>query len=200
MTIKPDAVAHIDLLKVCRFFDARACAEIVAEMRAAQGGPANVYGRGEAGAVEERVRRVTRVGASQETVELVRRRLSECRAEVERHFGVGLGVCEEPQFLRYRAGDFFVAHQDGNTPLLRFERERMRRISVVIFLNGQSETPAPDAYGGGWLAFHAPRADTLRLAPAAGTLAAFRSEATHEVTPVTHGERYTIVSWYWKIQ
>jgi predicted 2-oxoglutarate/Fe(II)-dependent dioxygenase YbiX len=29
-----------------------------------------------------------------------------------------------------------------------------------------------------------------------GTLVAFRSETTHEVTPVTHGERYTIASWY----
>jgi predicted 2-oxoglutarate/Fe(II)-dependent dioxygenase YbiX len=29
-----------------------------------------------------------------------------------------------------------------------------------------------------------------------GTLVAFRSETTHEVTPVTHGQRYTIVSWY----
>ena len=29
-----------------------------------------------------------------------------------------------------------------------------------------------------------------------GTLVAFRSETTHEVTPVTHGERYSIVSWF----
>ena len=29
-----------------------------------------------------------------------------------------------------------------------------------------------------------------------GTLVAFRSETTHEVTPVTHGERFSIASWY----
>jgi len=27
-------------------------------------------------------------------------------------------------------------------------------------------------------------------------LVAFRSETTHEVTPVTHGERYSIASWF----
>ena len=32
--------------------------------------------------------------------------------------------------------------------------------------------------------------------PAPGTLVAFRAETTHEVTPVTRGERYAIVSWY----
>jgi SM-20-related protein len=31
---------------------------------------------------------------------------------------------------------------------------------------------------------------------APGTLVAYRAETTHEVTPVTHGERFTIVSWF----
>ena len=143
-----DAVANFDLFTVRDFFDARECAEIIAEMRAAQGGPASVYGSSEAGAVEERVRRVTRVAASRETAESVRRRLAERRGEVERHFGASLGECEEPQFLRYRAGDFFVAHQDGNTGLLRSEREA-RKVSAVIFLNTQTEQPGPDTYGVG---------------------------------------------------
>jgi len=30
----------------------------------------------------------------------------------------------------------------------------------------------------------------------AGTLVAFPSETTHEVTPVTSGERFSIASWY----
>ena len=29
-----------------------------------------------------------------------------------------------------------------------------------------------------------------------GTLVTFRSETTHEVTPVTHGVRYTIATWF----
>lgn len=191
-----DGVTRFDLFTLRDFFDTPTCAEIVAEMRSAAGGPASVYGSSEAGAVEERVRRVTRVAVSRETFELVRRRLSEYRSEVERHFDMRLGDCEEPQFLRYRVGDFFVAHQDGNTPLLRLDRERARRVSLIVFLNAQSNAPADDTYGGGSLVFSALRAEPLRLIADAGTLLAFRAETTHEVTPVTHGERYTIVSWF----
>ena len=35
-----------------------------------------------------------------------------------------------------------------------------------------------------------------RLIPEQGMLVAFPSELTHEVMPVTYGERYSIVSWY----
>jgi SM-20-related protein len=106
---------------------------------------------------------------------------------------VSLSECEEPQFLRYRKGDFFVAHQDGNTGLLLLDTER-RLISTVIFLSRESESPEPDAFCGGSLVF----SDSGFHVPAKpGTLVAFRSETTHEVTPVTHGERLSIASWYW---
>ena len=42
----------------------------------------------------------------------------------------------------------------------------------------------------------APSSDVSILTPAPGTLVCFRAETTHEVLPVTHGERFTIVSWY----
>ena len=96
-------------------------------------------------------------------------------------------------------GGYFVAHQDGNTGLLRTERES-RRVSLVVFLNTQAETPdagAHDYYSGGSLVFH-PRGagEPFGLAGEAGTLVAFRAETTHEVTPVTDGERFTIACWY----
>jgi predicted 2-oxoglutarate/Fe(II)-dependent dioxygenase YbiX len=98
--------------------------------------------------------------------------------------------------LRYGVGDFFVAHQDGNTGLLRLDTE-LRRISLVIFLSRESESPQPDTYCGGSLLFTDFRADRKgSVAGEPGTLVAFRSETTHEVTPVTHGERYSIVSWF----
>jgi predicted 2-oxoglutarate/Fe(II)-dependent dioxygenase YbiX len=34
------------------------------------------------------------------------------------------------------------------------------------------------------------------VAPAPGTLICFRAETTHEVLPVTRGERVSIVSWF----
>jgi SM-20-related protein len=72
-------------------------------------------------------------------------------------------------------------------------------VSVVIFLSAQSEHPAPETFCGGSLVLHAPFGQAeprLTLAPAPGTLVAFPSETTHEVLPITHGERLSVVSWY----
>ena len=197
-----DGAARYELLLVRDFFDARECAALVAELRAAGCGPAAVYGRGEAGAVDERVRKAARLAPSRVTVEFVTRRLADLKARVEGHFGTTLAGCEEPQFLRYREGDFFVAHQDGNTGMLRSEQEE-RLVSVVVFLSRQRAEAGESGegdYGGGSLVFTDWRPGStrgeFRLPGEPGTLAAFRAETTHEVTPVTSGERLTIACWY----
>jgi SM-20-related protein len=105
---------------------------------------------------------------------------------------------EEPQFLRYGPGDYFVAHQDGNTPLV-YDESRFRKVSVVIFLSAQSEYPTPETFCGGALVLHGSVGQgepPVTLAPAPGTLVAFPAETTHEVLPITHGERLSVVSWY----
>ena len=196
----PDAAALFNLYQVRNFFEARVCREIVAELSTSPQDPATVYGRGNAGSVDERMRKAARLKPSAETVELLRRRLLMIRDEVGAHFGTSLSGCEDPQFLRYRVGDFFVAHQDGNTGLLLSEREQSRKVSIVIFLNRQSEIPDASSYEGGSLVFSEWRPDRIRgqywLAGEAGTLVAFPSETTHEVVPITRGERYSIASWY----
>jgi SM-20-related protein len=188
----------IDLMEMNDFLDAAACRELRAELCRIGGGPATVLGRSAAGAVEPRVRRVTRTAVPPATRERVMQRLMQRKPAIEQHFGLALGECEEPQFLRYEAGDFFVAHQDGNTPLV-FDDSRFRKVSVVIFLSAQSAHPVPETYDGGLLVFHGPYSGPplrVPVAPAPGTLLAFRAETTHEVTPVSRGERYTIVSWF----
>ena len=188
--------SSLDLFVERGFLDASTLADALAAVRASQGQAATVYGRSDSGDVDARVRRTTRLSPPAEVEELVRRLLLARMSAVEEHFGSGVRELEEPQFLRYEAGDFFVAHQDGNTGMLRSEREE-RKVSALIFLNSQSKTPGPDVYGGGSLLFHARDASEPVRAPAeAGTLVAFRAETTHEVEPVTHGERFTIASWY----
>jgi SM-20-related protein len=184
----------IDVLEINGFLDAAACAALRAELRAANGGAAGLLG----GDVRTQVRKATRIAVSAATSGPVRSQLAQAKPALEAHFGLALGECEAPQFLRYEAGDFFVPHQDGNTPLIH-DDSRFRKISVVIFLSRHSEEPAPDTYGGGSLVLHGPYSGPevrLPLAPPPGTLAAFRAETTHEVTPVTHGERFTIVTWF----
>jgi SM-20-related protein len=181
------------------FFDARECGVLLAELRAASRVAATVYDRDAPGYVDERVRRTARLAPSRETAEFVRRRLNGRRPTLEEHFRVTLSECEEPQFLRYDVGGFFVAHQDGGTGLIRSERE-LRKVSAVVFLNRQTETREPDSYCGGPLVLHArlvsSEDERLPLACEPGTLAAFRAATTHEVLPVTGGERYTIACWF----
>jgi SM-20-related protein len=182
-----------DLFVISQFLELRLCEAIVAEMKAAQGTAATVYGSTVSGAVDQNVRRTLRIQPAAETVKLVIDRLSAIRKAVEEHFAVTLGECEEPQFLRYREGDFFVAHQDGNTGLLRLETEK-RLISTVIFLSRESDAPGAD-FSGGSLLFRNLH-DSFHMPSEPGNLVAFRSETTHEVTPVTHGERFSIASWF----
>lgn len=197
-----DSVERLKLLLVRNFFDARMCDEIIAEAHGAWGGPATIYTEGSANPVNESLRKTTRLMLSDETTASVKRRLLEHKAAVGQHFGISLDDCEDPQFLKYQVGDFFVAHQDGNTEQLQYDHLRVRRVSVVVFLSWQSAQPAPDAYCGGSLLFFDPHVDPVRkemgvpLYGEKGMFAAFPSETTHEVTPVTHGERYSIVCWY----
>ncbi len=188
----------IDLLELPDFLDAGARDALLAELGVADGGAATVTGVRARSAVEPLVRRATRLAVSPETRERVRQRLLRGRPALEARFGVTLDDCEAPQFLRYETGDFFVPHQDGNTPLIH-DDTRHRRISVVLFLSVPSADPALGGYGGGALVFHGPPAATplrVPLTPPPGTLVAFRAETTHEVTPVTHGVRITVVSWF----
>ena len=165
-------------------------------MRRSPVSAASTYGKGDA-TVDARVRRTSRVLPSAETVSYVSQRLEAHRHDLERHFAIELGGCEEPQFLRYGVGDFFVAHQDGNTGLINLDSDRTRRVSVTIFLNTQSAEQHGESYCGGSLVFSDWRTGARHeVAGDAGMLVAFRSETTHEVTPVTQGERYAIVTWY----
>lgn len=146
------------------------------------------------------MRKSIRLLPSAQTVEYITAKLVEARRAIAAHFAIELTKHEEPQFLRYEVGDFFVAHQDGNTGLMLSEREQFRKASIVIFLNRQSDVPAADCYGGGSLVFTEWRAGRNRgqysLAAEPGTLVAFPAETTHEVAPVKSGQRYSIVSWY----
>jgi SM-20-related protein len=175
--------------------------KIVNEMSAARGRSSIVYGSSQTGVVDETSRKSLRLTPSDETVELISGRLLAVMDGVAKHFGVKLSECEDPQFLRYEQGNFFVAHQDGNTGLLRLDTER-RLVSIVIFLSRETESPedGPNVHCGGSLVFTNLRAvpgdAKFHLHAGPGTLIAFRSETTHEVTPVTRGERHSIVSWY----
>ncbi len=176
-----------NLLRIADVLSPVECASIVKALRGAASAPATVSGS--SGPFEPRTRKTLRLSVPQEIVALILGRLTLQHDTLEAHFGLALGACEEPQFLLYRAGDFFVAHQDGNTPTVH-DDTRFRRLSVVIFLNSD--------YQGGSFVMHGrwPQHELRQeVAAVSGTLIAFPAETTHEVLPVHDGERFTIVTW-----
>ena len=188
----------IELLQIDHAIDAATLERIRREMHAAPGDPATVLGSKPQHTVVASVRKATRITVSAETRAAVTQLLETHQPGIESHYGRPLKEFEEPQFLRYGPGDYFVAHQDGNTPLI-YDETRFRKVSVVIFLSEQSEHPMLEGFCGGSLVLHGRFGESeppLTVAPAPGMLVAFPAETTHEVLPITHGERLSIVSWY----
>jgi SM-20-related protein len=194
--IELDTSSGFDLLLIRNFFDSPTRARILNEMQTAPSAAATVYKDAAAAIVDQRVRNVSRIAPLRETADFVTQSLLERKHDIGEHFWISLEACEAPHFLRYGVGDFFVAHQDGNTGLLRSQQEQFRKISVSIFLNSESDSPAADKYCGGTLVFHRLGSESYGFHGEAGMLVAFRAETTHEIVPITHGQRYAIACWY----
>ena len=150
----------------------------------------------------DRSHRKTRVAkVDPDTSDFVRGRLNGRREQLAAHFELPLEECEKPQFLVYREGDFFRPHRDSSDK--DADEASARRVSAVVFLNNPAPEPADGAYGGGSLSFYGLLQDDpkgegvgLPLVGKAGSLVAFPSAMIHGVSPVTHGERYSIASWF----
>ena len=182
-----DPAAHFNLFLLPNFLDVVECTTLKAELAEAPTTQAPVYIEGTEGVIHETVRKTTSLHPADETFTGVHERLLAQKAALEKHFSLQLHDCERPQFLRYEKGDFFVRHQDGNTHQLDFDHLRIRRISIVVFLN--------DSFTGGTLNFYDSET-SFSLAGQTGLLVAFTADTFHEVVPVIDGERFTIISWF----
>lgn len=196
-----DLATHFGLFLRRQFIDLETCARIIAEARCAPTTQAPVYIEGSSELVHETVRKATSMHPSDETISSVQERLFQQIPALAEHFKIILTDCEKPQFLVYRAGDFFVRHQDGNSDNLEFDHLRVRKISIVIFLNDAAMESGDGTYSGGALLFHQERDAqieplTFPLWGETGLLVAFASDTLHEVTPVTDGERFTVISFF----
>ena len=184
------------------FLDAQACRDLIDEARSAPVTRAPVYIRGSDETIHETVRKTTSFHPSDATLAQVHERLLNEKSALEQHFGQSLTNCEQPQFLRYEPGDFFVRHQDGNTEQLEFDHLRVRRISLIVFLNDYAPEPLENCYSGGALNLYENN-DTSPEGPGpspllgeTGLLVAFTADTFHEVAPVVSGERFTIITWF----
>jgi predicted 2-oxoglutarate/Fe(II)-dependent dioxygenase YbiX len=196
------------------FLDPESCSRIRSEMMVAPTEPAALAGRGALrDVVDEDTRRTKSAQVSETSEKIVTERLLGLKNELEDHFKIALKKCQNLQFLIYRTGDFFKIHRDSNTDHDSPEYSRERKISIVIFLNNENRSeksenrseesmPEQNDYRGGSLTFYLPFAGSedktlgFPLIGHAGLLVAFPSDTIHGVSPVTTGERYTVVSWF----
>lgn len=191
--------SSLGLLAKPEFLDAALCNQLRQEMAAAPARP-SLVAEDTADAVDENYRKTAAAQVSDATRTMVKSRFEQLRPTVARHFEVPLSGCQSPQFLRYGEGDHFRPHTDHEAEGPDYVTER--RVSAVVFLNGESEDGEPDSYGGGSLTFFGllgdPRGDAvgLPLVGEKGLLVAFQADLLHGVSAVTRGNRYTIVCWY----
>jgi SM-20-related protein len=194
--------ADLKLYLARDFLDVHTCANLRDEALHVPTTQAPVYIEGSNEHVHETVRRTTSFHPDDQWFSSIHSRFMEQKPFLEEYFGVRLIDCERPQFLHYREGDFFVRHQDGNTEQFEFDHLKIRRISIVVFLNKYSDEPEANTFAGGELNFYdknyAPGAEPLlfSLKGETGLLVGFTADTMHEVMPVVRGERFTIISWF----
>jgi SM-20-related protein len=196
-----DFFCKFGLFAVEGFFDRDLCSQLRADVRAGISS-IGLVGSGREYIVDRQVRRVNQLQVNDVSTALVRARFIDVKADLERHFSMALTDCEGPQFLHYVTGDFYQCHRDSRSDENAPPMSKSRRISAVIFLNATSAEPRDGMYGGGALTFYELFDDPIGrslgfpLEADEGLLIAFRSDTPHSVAPVTHGDRYTIASWY----
>jgi PKHD-type hydroxylase len=91
------------------------------------------------------------------------------------------GFLEKLQLTHYREGDYYGWHQDNGAGDFG-----LRKLSIVVQLS------EPSDYEGGDLEFLTAGCCTER---GQGTVILFPSYNAHQVTPVTKGERWSLVAW-----
>ena len=198
-----DFFQRFGVFAIKEFLDADLCNKIQAEQSlSTYVSPATIVNSEGIERVDDETRRTKLVEVSKNLKDLVTQHLAGVKPKIAAHFGVALDECERPQFLAYKEGDFFKPHTDSSTSPDSHYYLQQRRVSVVIFLNGESASADRNSYSGGSLILYGLIDNPswkdygFNIKGEPGLLIAFASDVYHEVTPVTQGMRFTIVTWF----
>jgi SM-20-related protein len=188
------------------FLDDELCAKLLAQTSFAESEPVLVVTKSEDNLLVPQFskdkRQTEEIKITDNEKFFLKKSLLDIKSRLEQHFDLELKDCQNPLFYRYKEGDFFGAHQDNSEQPDAPDFLKERRISTIIFLNEMSEEPTPETYGGGDLTFYGlidnPQWQEygFNFPGKPGMLVAFPSHVYHEVKAVTHGHRYTVVSWF----
>lgn len=152
--------------------------------------------------LDDRRRSVGDAKVAEAATSELKQSLLDLKPDLERHFGIPLEWGGEgPDYLVYRVGDFFKPHIDNaEYPPAPNSRILRRRVAVIVFLNQHSREYRENCFGGGLLNFYGLLDGSqweecaFGLEPEPGLLVAFSASLKHEVTPVTFGERYSVLT------
>ena len=163
-------------------FTGESCQQIVAYCERLALQPADMTGPQLASARQSIIARVPQQAESAALFTLVREQVQKINDE---HFGFELvGFGEHMQYAKYVQGrghyDWHIDAGPGPTSL--------RKLAVIVQLSDETE------YEGGDVEFQGPGPVT-RLPRKQGTFAVFSTFLLHRVTPVTRGERKSLVAW-----
>ena len=195
-------LSHLGLLIVDDFLAPDTCQEMMEIARRTPASRAMVTEAGKI-VVDEEVRRTYDLDMGSEVKSRVYSLFHARKQQLETHFRMPLTDCIQPAFLAYKTGDFFHRHPDNTQEADLPESIKRRKVSVVVFLNDNNSEDLPGTFAGGELTFYGllndPRLEDkgFPVKCKQGLLIAFRSDVQHEVRPVTRGERFSIVTWFY---
>lgn len=172
-------VFHKDLLT------SEECEKIIDFHKSEKPSEAEVGGANENGSVNDKIRRTELfwIKWQNENTWLFEKMANAVFASNNKFWGFHLAGFNEPlQLTHYRGGsnDFYDWHEDsGDTGAFL-----LRKLSCVILLNDEFK-------GGDFEMMRSGKVEELSK----GTMIVFPSFKTHRVTPVTEGDRWSLVSW-----
>lgn len=134
-------------------------------------------------------------------VTLVQSKFIDLKPKLESLFNISLNNADTPVIHSYAKGQKLLPHLDVQPS--SNEEGPLRKLSVVLFLNDETEKPARGSYCGGKLTFYnvfdKPPFNALGFPVKGerGLLVVFRPDILHEVTTVTAGRRLVVTSWFY---
>lgn len=175
------------------FLVASECAALCGEMSEAIKTEAATYSQSrKIEKIDHRVRKTQYCPISDQSNFAINRRIKEQKSVLEDFFKTQLDDSfEPPKYLYYAKGDFFSPHTDD---------QLNRKVNITINLNDKdSEAPALSYEGGalqlyGLIQNGAFSNRGIAAPSSAGCLIAYPVDIVHEVTPITAGSRFSIVS------
>lgn len=142
--------------------------------------------------INNRIRKTKYGQVSKSSQSSIDKRVNDLKPSLEDFFNEPLAEqFEKPKFLYYAKGDFFAPHTD---------EQFNRKINITINLNSREGQSTDQGYEGGELQLYGLlkqkgfRKRGIAAPSHAGCLIAYPANIVHEVTPITSGARFSVVS------